>query len=501
MHKSPSSWEELGTLAEVTIIEARSRLETAIHERERDRYRQVKKRIERYKSKGVVLPCEGQLPEIEKQLDGRKYPIARRSIASVDNELKKTLSLFNRVTFALKEIRELRDDIALRGIRTDEGEIERLDGKYGKGEYESLLKIISGVKRRMNAELEKHIRIKGELDRSSHELEKIKHDMNVAEIEEIVVLAQQALLRGEFGESERIHEKARTLLDRRKEEIRNRWQPVEGNFRYLVPNYTITHKTGSGGSAIVYKGIDRDGKPVAIKLPKFLDETLDVAIYDKFESEARIWENLRHGNIVEFREYLMDPVPCLVMELMEGGNLKDRLKSGKLTVREELDIFLQLIDAISYAHRMGTIHRDIKPENILFTRDGVPKLTDWGIGKFMASLTETTVDGKKGTLAYSAPEQASPGKFGKIDWSTDIFQLGIVMYEMLTGRNPFMDDDPAGIVTNILYETVRPPSSINPDISPSLDNLVMKALEKQKDRRWRSADVMYHELKKFSELQ
>ena len=496
---SPSTWEELCALVDRSITEARSRLDAALHKRELDNFRQVKEKIENYNKKGMVFSSGIRLREIEKQLGERKYENARRSIDSVDHEFKQTLSLFNRVTSTLREIRKLRDNIVGRGIRTDEGEIERLDGMYGKGEYLSLLKILPVVKKGMNAVLERHMRIKAKIDRSSDELEKMKQEIDAGDIRKNVMMAEQALRRGKFKESERIHEEVRQMMERRKEEMLLRWQPIEGNFRYIVPGYTITHRAGSGGSATVYRGMDRDGGPVAIKLPKFLDGTLDATVYDKFESEAKMWENLRHRNIVEFHECLMDPVPCLVMELLEGGNLKDRLKTGRLTIPEALDIFLQLIDAISYAHRMASIHRDIKPENILFTRDGIPKLTDWGIGKFMATVTETTGDEKKGTLAYSAPEQASSKKFGKIDWSTDIFQLGIVMYEMLTGKNPFMDHDPAGIINNILYETVDPPSSINRDISPSLDNFVMKALEKQKDRRWRSVDVMYHELKKYKD--
>ncbi|MDP6155972.1 MAG: protein kinase [Candidatus Thermoplasmatota archaeon] len=262
-----------------------------------------------------------------------------------------------------------------------------------------------------------------------------------------------------------------------------------------IPGYTISYKLGSGGFATVYKATDDTGREVAIKMPKFIDQTLDSSIYDKFESEAKMWNKLEHDNIVFFYDYNLDPIPSIVMELMEGGSLKDVLDDRRLSTQEALSIFIQLVDAISYAHRMASVHRDIKPENILFTRDGVPKLTDWGIGKLMAAESASKTVGTKGTLAYSAPEQISRKKYGQIDWSTDIFQIGIVGYEMLTDYNPFWEDDPVGIMGKIINEEVQPPSYYNPEVSPRVDTVILRALEKRKEDRWRSADIMYDRLK------
>lgn len=270
---------------------------------------------------------------------------------------------------------------------------------------------------------------------------------------------------------------------------------VKSSIANAIPGYRITHKLGSGGFATVYKAEDERRRWVAIKMPKFIDETLDASIYEKFESEANMWKNLQHKNIVEFHEYVLDPIPCLVMELMEGGSLKDLLDNRRLSTQEALSIFIQLVDAISYAHRMASVHRDIKPENVLFTRDGIPKLTDWGIGKLMAAESATKTVGAKGTLAYSAPEQISRKKFGKVDWSTDIFQIAVVGYEMLTGTNPFHEDDPVGIMGKIINEDVTAPSRLNPEVSPRVDTIIVRALEKRKEDRWRSADIMYDRLK------
>ena len=276
--------------------------------------------------------------------------------------------------------------------------------------------------------------------------------------------------------------------------------PASPSVRKFIPDYTITHKIGSGGFAIVYKARDKENdKIVAIKLPKFLDETLDASVYKKFKAEANMWKKLKHKNIVKIYNSNIEPIPHIVMELMEGGDLKHLLSKHRFSVQESMEIMLQVSSGMAYAHRMASVHRDIKPENILFTLDGIPKITDWGIGKYMASEGASNTTGTKGTLKHSAPEQISRKKFGKIDWQTDIFQLGILFYELLTGKNPFMDDDPAGIIGKILHEEVLPPSSINQAISPPLDRLILKCLSKEKEGRWVSADVLFSQLKRLNE--
>ena len=270
---------------------------------------------------------------------------------------------------------------------------------------------------------------------------------------------------------------------------------VRASMKNMIPDHIVTHQIASGGFATVYRAMDNSGKQVAVKLPKFLDETVDISILKNFEAEANIWKNLKHDNIVEFYHGGIRPVPYMVIELMEGGDLKHLMANHSFSVQEAMDLMLQILDGMAFAHRMASVHRDIKPENILFTRDGVPKITDWGIGKFMASEGVEKTVGTKGTLAYGSPEQISKKKFGEIDWQTDVFQLGIVFYEMLTGINPFHDDDALGIIGKITGETPAPPSHINPDVPKSLDRIVLKALSKDKKGRWASADIMFDRLK------
>ncbi|MDP6156377.1 MAG: PKD domain-containing protein, partial [Candidatus Thermoplasmatota archaeon] len=237
-------------------------------------------------------------------------------------------------------------------------------------------------------------------------------------------------------------------------------EKVPSHMKNILPGYIITDKLGSGGFATVYKAINNEGVGVAIKLPKFLDETIDSSVLKKFQAEADIWRKLKHKNIVTFLDSNIRPVPYMTIELMEGGNLDGLLKDHRLSVKEAKPLILQILDGLSYAHRMACVHRDIKPENILFTKDGIPKIADWGIGKFMADESVSQSIGTKGTFSYAAPEQFDRETYGDVDWSTDLFQVGIVFYQMLTGVNPFMANELARVMGLIMNKTPDLPSSL-----------------------------------------
>ncbi len=264
----------------------------------------------------------------------------------------------------------------------------------------------------------------------------------------------------------------------------------------ILPRYTITHVIGSGGCADIYRASSARGAPVAIKIPhtKF-DSTIDTSVYRRFNEEAQLWKILNHPNIVRFLLADEQPIPHIVMELMEGGSLRGLLRKRELMPGEAIYVMQQVLEGLSYAHKMATVHRDIKPENILFTADGTAKITDWGIGKFMISTTLTKTSRAAGTMFYSAPEQFDRKRFGKVDWQTDIFQLGVVFYEMLTGMNPFAEEDVASIMGKVIGFEPEHPSGINPLVPDILDEVVMGALCKSKEERWSSADVMLFQLK------
>ena len=233
----------------------------------------------------------------------------------------------------------------------------------------------------------------------------------------------------------------------------------------LVPGYEILRKLGSGGFATVYLARrTSDGSLVALKVPRIeLGETISGELMERFKREAETWSKLRHRHIVRLLDHGLKPIPYLAMEYMEGGTLREKLENrGRFTIDEAVELILSLGEALSYAHHLGVVHRDIKPENVLYTGDGTPKLSDWGLVKVMLEASTKSGGGFKGTLLYAAPEQVDPSKYGTPDWRTDIYQLGALLYEVLTGRPPFLGESMLELVNSILTKHPEPPSKLNP---------------------------------------
>jgi len=266
--------------------------------------------------------------------------------------------------------------------------------------------------------------------------------------------------------------------------------------------YGILTLIGKGGFSEVYKAIKYpENVTVALKIPKAITEgTITDELAKVFEKEASLWKSLKHDNIVKVFDYGIKPFPYVAMEYMDGGSLRKILSTKKrLPYKEAINIILQISQALKYVHSRRIVHRDIKPENILFDSKGNAKLTDFGIAKVFASLsTSTSTKVFKGTLAYAAPEQISPKKFGEIDYRTDIYQLSVVLYELLTGKLPFEAEDIPELLNKILYEKPTPPSSHNPQLPHILDKIVLKGLEKRKEERWKSIDEFIEALTKFA---
>lgn len=254
-----------------------------------------------------------------------------------------------------------------------------------------------------------------------------------------------------------------------------------------LDNYTLEKKIGSGGFADVYLAKNAEGQTVAIKIPRLSGyETIESK---DFLSEAELWSKLSKQSvpyIVELYEYGTAPYPWIAMEYMEGNSLRERM--ANLECKGCLEIAMKLMEALHAAHHYGVIHRDIKPENVLFDGQGTPKLTDWGLGKVLLEASMSSI-GFRGTLAYSAPEQLASSRFGLIDWRTDIYQMGMMVYELLTGQLPFAGAEAGTSVTKILNEPLPAPSEIKREISPDLDDAVLRATAKKKEDRFQSMDA------------
>lgn len=266
----------------------------------------------------------------------------------------------------------------------------------------------------------------------------------------------------------------------------------------LAGRYELIEKIGDGGMAIVYKAKDRLLKRfIAVKIlkPEFVQ---DIKFVENFRKESHAAASLSHPNIVSIYDVGQEGnINYIVMELVSGKTLNELIKEeAPMDYRKAADITKQVASGLSAAHKKGIVHRDVKPHNILMTEDGIAKITDFGIAK---AVTNTTIvdsgkDNVMGSVHYFSPEQA---KGTNVDEKSDIYSLGIVLYEMLTGKVPFDGDNPVTIALMQINEPVTPPSVFNHNVPPGLERIVMKAVEKQPKNRFDSADEMIDALDKM----
>src|SRR5215216_8015598 len=256
----------------------------------------------------------------------------------------------------------------------------------------------------------------------------------------------------------------------------------------MLGPYRIINQIGKGGMANVYKAYQASiDRYVAIKvLPSQLAESKEFAT--RFQQEARIIANLEHSHILPVFDYgESDGITYFVMRYLEAGTLKDRMEAGRPLPLDEIDqIFTQLADALSYAHSRGIVHRDLKPANALIDSHGNIFLTDFGIAKLLESASPrlTQTDAIMGTPAYISPEQAQANK---VDQRSDIYSLGIILYEMVTGSVPFVADTPLAIILKHVSDPLPLPSVVKPDISAAIEQVILKALAKTPQDRYATA--------------
>ncbi|HSJ85973.1 MAG TPA: protein kinase, partial [Anaerolineales bacterium] len=252
--------------------------------------------------------------------------------------------------------------------------------------------------------------------------------------------------------------------------------------------YRIISQIGKGGMANVYKAYQPSvDRYVAIKvLPTQLAESKEFAT--RFHQEARIIAMLEHPHILPVFDYgESDGVAYFVMRYLEAGTLKDKMEAGRPLPLNEIDrIFTQLADALSYAHSHGVVHRDLKPANALIDSFGNVFLTDFGIARLLESASPrlTQTDAVMGTPAYISPEQAQGMP---VDQRSDIYSLGIILYEMVTGGVPFVADTPLAVLFKHISDPLPLPSKVKPDIPEAMEQVILKALAKDPQDRFATA--------------
>ncbi len=268
-------------------------------------------------------------------------------------------------------------------------------------------------------------------------------------------------------------------------------------------HYHILEKIGAGGMGEVFRAHDeRLERDVALKVVS-LGEFADGAAHARFRREARILTKLNHPNLTTIFDFDSHAgVDFIVMELVPGTSLSEMLASGPLREEYVVALAVQLLAGVIAAHAQGVIHRDLKPGNLRITPDHHLKILDFGVAKFMefaiptASgefLTENV--GILGTIPYASPEQI---RGEPVDARTDVYAIGVVLYEMTTGRRPFAAMQQWRLTDDVLYRVPDPPRALNPSLSAGLENIILKCLEKQPDRRYQSAQDLANDLRGLS---
>jgi serine/threonine-protein kinase len=273
---------------------------------------------------------------------------------------------------------------------------------------------------------------------------------------------------------------------------------ADDDLRVLGDRYEIHRHIARGGMAQVYLARDRSlDRPVAVKelVPEF---AADPSFVERFRREAQSAAKLTHPNIVAVYDWgTQDGTYFIVMEYVDGPSLSQVIRAdGALHPRRAAEIASEVAAALGFAHSQGVVHRDIKPGNVLLTATGQAKVADFGIARAMSSADEelTQTGSVMGTATYFSPEQAQGLA---VDARADLYSLGVVLYEMVTGRPPFSGDSPLAIAYKHVQDPPPRPSTLVPDIPAGLEAIIMKLLQKQPDNRYASAQDLRSDLNRF----
>ncbi|MEZ6128138.1 MAG: protein kinase [Planctomycetaceae bacterium] len=274
-----------------------------------------------------------------------------------------------------------------------------------------------------------------------------------------------------------------------------------------IPGYTIEKLLGKGAFATVWKGVhNATQRPVALKILR-MDLSTD-GVFSRFAREVRLLERLKHPNIAESFDNRVDQkVGYCAMEYIDGTPLQQYLKDHKVNKAQMLEIVAQVCDGLEYAHQSGIIHRDVKPSNIMMTRDGQPKLVDFGLGRNLFREDETqdisqTMEGYiVGSPMYMAPEQAR-GENDSLDGRADLYAVGIILYLALVRRHPHdvNQSSRSATISEVARGGTHRPSEFKPNIAPDLERILMKSLAHDPAGRYQSARELADDLRRFRSL-
>ncbi len=266
-----------------------------------------------------------------------------------------------------------------------------------------------------------------------------------------------------------------------------------------IDSYRIDTPVARSGMASIFKAVDtRDNRVVALKIPH-PDMEADPILFDRFQREAGIGERLNHPGVMRVYGSEKRSRVYMVMEWCEGRLLREVLSEGKLSQDRAIRIAIEMLKALEYIHENGVVHRDLKPENIMVDAHDHIKLIDFGIAGDSAArrLTYANFTATLGTADYISPEQVQ-GKRG--DGRSDLYALGVILYEMLTGKLPFSGPSPVAVMNDRLLNHPKPPTVYNPAVSPQLQEVLYRALEREPKNRYGHARDFAHDLQHLDEV-
>jgi tetratricopeptide (TPR) repeat protein/tRNA A-37 threonylcarbamoyl transferase component Bud32 len=275
-------------------------------------------------------------------------------------------------------------------------------------------------------------------------------------------------------------------------------EPMAPAGRPEIPGYDLLGKLGEGGMGIVYKARQRGlNRLVALKMIRHGGHARRDS-FDRLRVEAEAVARLRHPNLLQIHDIgEVDGLPFVVLELLAGGSLADRLAGTPQPAPYVAGLMITLSRAMDAAHQAGIIHRDLKPANVLFSEEGTPRITDFGLAKRMELDSDQTASGQiLGSPSYMAPEQAR-GQARDVTRSADVYALGAILYEMLTGRPPFKGESPMDTIRQVLEDEVVPPSRLVPSVARDLETICLKCLSKEPARRYASALALAEDLERY----
>ena len=291
----------------------------------------------------------------------------------------------------------------------------------------------------------------------------------------------------------------RGARERKDAGIRNMLGVPEDQDQFDFGPYRILGDVASGGMGIIYRAqIGDTGQIYALKALLNVENASEKQLR-RFIQEAQSAMRLDHPGIVKIHDLgIFENIPYFTMDLVDGDDLHHHLKNKTFKLNELIKIFVQTAEAVHYAHENGVIHRDLKPANIIVRRpDAYPVLTDFGLAKNLDSSFKLTAEGAMvGTPLYLSPEQVS-GKAQEVDRRCDVYGLGVMLYQILTGKLPFVGRNPYEVYRKVLDEDPTPPTAINPEVSPDLEKVCLMALAKDREERYATAQLMADELKRF----